>query len=76
MLVALNRQRTLLGLRMNTSDTLTALTSFFDDLAPRWDAMMPPERDAHLARLLEPYAALPHHQPRHYVEDMILLRLR
>lgn len=32
------------------------LSDFFDDLAARWDAMMPSNRDAHLAHLLEPYS--------------------
>ncbi len=34
------------------------LAAFFDALAARWDAMQSPERDAHLARLLAPRAAL------------------
>lgn len=37
---------------------VTHLTTFFDTLAARWDAMQSPERHAHLARLLEPHAAL------------------
>lgn len=38
--------------------SITELTGFFDDLAARWDAMMSPDRDAHLARLLAPHADL------------------
>lgn len=34
------------------------LIAFFDDLAPRWDAMQSPERDARVAALLAPHAAL------------------
>jgi ubiquinone/menaquinone biosynthesis C-methylase UbiE len=43
---------------MTTPDAHRPLTGFFDDLATRWDAMMSPDRDAHLVRLLEPYTAL------------------
>lgn len=34
------------------------LTRFFDALAPRWDAMQTADRNARLARLVAPYAAL------------------
>lgn len=43
---------------MTTPDPHRPITAFFDELAARWDAMLSPDRDAHLARLLEPYEAL------------------